>query len=131
MLKDTGLLSETLTDLNQYTAALLKQVYCHILSKIKCSLGAEANSTLWHWVKTAFFGGCGICSVSVLCLYYSFFFYPLDWHFFEDPCVHTRLYFKMTFHMTVLLEPNKHSLSNTSNNRLAFIDSPLISHAVT
>ena len=33
-------------------------------------------------------------------------------------------YFKVTFHMTVLLEPNKHSLSNTSDSSRAFIGRP-------
>ena len=33
-------------------------------------------------------------------------------------------YFKVTFHMTVLLEPNKHSLSNISNSSRAFIGRP-------
>lgn len=100
----------SLTEISILPHTLRNQMQSRYKSK-----NAKANP-LCDWF------GCDVCSVSVLHLYFFLlFFYPLDWNFFEDHCVQTLLYFKMTFHLTVLLEPNKHSLSNTSYNRLAFI----------
>lgn len=104
------------------TTALLKYVYCYILNRIKCSLATRAKKKKKSIRHTVAFLELHRFLVVVyaqflLCICITvLIFYPLDWHFFKDPCVHTLLYFKMAFHMTVLLEPNKHSLSNTSNN---------------
>lgn len=87
----------------QWPAALLKKLYWHLLSKIKTQLCYKskksiAKSTLRLLLCYNFvFGVCRICFFVFVRHLSCWFkkFYPLDWHFFDEPCSH---YYISTWH---------------------------------